>query len=55
MHPAALVAHQGGWDEVLLVIVPLLFFAVLLVVANKRAGALDADDDADDTGDGPTA
>ena len=37
---AVLVAHQGGWDEIVLVLAPLLLFAVLLFVANKRAGQL---------------
>lgn len=31
-----LVAHQGGWDEMLFVILPLLVFAVLLAVARRR-------------------
>lgn len=35
-----LVAHQGGWDEILLVLAPIALFAVLLLVANKRAGHL---------------
>ena len=30
-------AHQGGWDEVLLVLIPLLVIAGLLFVANRRA------------------
>jgi hypothetical protein len=38
---AALLAHQGGWDEILMVLVPIAIFAVLLVVANRRAGAID--------------
>lgn len=33
-----LVAHQGGWDEVLLVAVPLGLMAWLLWLANRRAG-----------------
>ena len=33
-----LVAHQGGWDEVLLVAVPLGLVAWLLWLANRRAG-----------------
>ena len=38
------VAHQGGWDEILLVAAPILLFAVLLWFANKRAAAqLDAE------------
>lgn len=41
MNPAAvtLLAHQGGWDEILLVALPLLVIAGLLVLANKRAVA----------------
>jgi hypothetical protein len=34
---AAVVAHQGGWDEILLVATPVLVFAVLLWVAKRRA------------------
>ena len=36
-----LLAHQGGWDEVLLVLGPILVIAGLLVLAKKRvAGAV---------------
>lgn len=38
------LAHQGGWDELLLVAVPVVVFVVLLRVANARAAHL---------GDGP--
>jgi hypothetical protein len=31
------LAHQGGWDEFGLVLVPLLIIAVLLFIANRRA------------------
>ncbi len=43
-----LVAHQGGWDEMLMVIVPVGAFAALLYGANKRAAKLaeHADDEA---------
>ena len=41
------LAHQGGWDEVLLVLAPIALFAVLLYVANKRAARLADDDDVD--------
>ena len=34
------VAHQGGWDELLMVLVPIAIFAVLLVIANRRANNL---------------
>jgi hypothetical protein len=32
-------AHQGGWDEALFVLAPLAVIGVLLLVANRRAGA----------------
>ena len=32
-----ILAHQGGWDEFLLVIGPLLLIAWLVSVAKKRA------------------
>jgi hypothetical protein len=34
------LAHQGGWDEILLVLAPLSLFALLLYVANRRAERL---------------
>lgn len=34
---AVLLAHQGGWDEVLFVALPIALFAGLLVIANRRA------------------
>lgn len=46
-----LLAHQGGWDEILFVLTPIALFAALLYVANKRASRL-ADEDAPDE---PTA
>jgi hypothetical protein len=33
----AMLAHQGGWDELLFVLVPISLFAGLLALANKRA------------------
>lgn len=41
------LAHEGGWDEVLLVIGPLATIAVLLWVANRRVGAKLADQEAE--------
>lgn len=38
------VAHQGGWDEIVLVAGPLLLLWVLLVVANRRAKRNAADE-----------
>lgn len=43
---AGVLAHQGGWDEILLVLAPIAVFAGLLLVANKRAARLG--DEADD-------
>jgi cyanate permease len=34
---AVLLAHQGGWDEILLVLTPIALFAGLLWLANTRA------------------
>lgn len=33
---APLFAHQGGWDEILLVVAPLALIGLLLWVANRR-------------------
>lgn len=30
-------AHQGGWDEILMVVAPMAVFGVLLLMANRRA------------------
>jgi hypothetical protein len=35
--PALVLAHQGGWDELLFVLVPIALFAGLLAIANRRA------------------
>jgi cyanate permease len=34
--PVAMVAHQGGWDEILLVIGPMAVVAGLLWLAKRR-------------------
>ena len=40
-----MLAHQGGWDEMLFVAVPLGLFAFLLFIANRKAQAqLDEDE-----------
>jgi len=54
---AGLLAHQGGWDETLLVLAPLSLFALLLYVANRRASRLgdphpDHDEQPDEPPDG---
>ena len=33
-------AHQGGWDEILLVVGPILLITGLLLVVRKRVGNL---------------
>jgi hypothetical protein len=45
MMGAVLLAHQGGWDEILLVLLPVGLFAFLLFVANKRAEKLAEQED----------
>ncbi len=32
-------AHQGGWDEIIMVAAPVALFAGLLWMANRRADA----------------
>jgi hypothetical protein len=32
-----LLAHQGGWDEILLVLVPISIIVALLGIARQRA------------------
>lgn len=44
----AVLAHQGGWDEILLVLAPIAIFALLLYVANRRAARLADDEEAED-------
>lgn len=42
------VGHQGGWDEILLVLAPVGVFAALLYVANRRASRLVDEDELGD-------
>ncbi len=42
----SLLAHQGGWDEILFVLAPLVLFAVLLVIARRRVDRMEGDEDA---------
>ena len=39
-----MLAHQGGWDEILLVAGPLVLLWLLLVMANRRAKRLSNED-----------
>ena len=60
-----LLAHQGGWDEILLVLAPIAVIVGLLRLATTRAARLaderdpDGNDVSDDPGEGqrgdPTA
>jgi len=50
------LAHQGGWDEMLMVLVPIAVLAGLLALARRRADRLPpapADDGHDETPDSP--
>lgn len=37
--PFPLFAHQGGWDEILIVALPLILIGTLLYIANRRVDA----------------
>ncbi|WP_034275000.1 hypothetical protein [Haloechinothrix halophila] len=43
-----ILMHQGGWDEIVLVLGPLIIIGVLIVVARKQAPPDDEDEDQDD-------
>ena len=38
-HLSVLLAHQGGWDEILLIAGPIVVIAGLLVLAKRRVDA----------------
>ena len=48
--PVALLAHQGGWDEVLLVLGPIAVVAGLLALARRRVTRERVDDSSPDGG-----
>jgi hypothetical protein len=35
---AMVLAHQGGWDEMLLVLVPIAVVVALIAIARRRIG-----------------
>lgn len=39
------LAHQGGWDEIAFVLLPIALFAGLLALANRRAARQQAEGD----------
>ena len=45
---AAVLAHQGGWDEILMVVGPIVIFALLLRAANRRAARLEEESEGED-------
>jgi hypothetical protein len=45
------LAHQGGWDELLFVLVPIAMFAGLLAIANRRAVQAQAEQEELEPGD----
>lgn len=47
MQIAVMLAHQGGWDEILLVLVPILVIGGVLAVAKRRVEAAAALQQAD--------
>lgn len=40
----SVLAHQGGWDEILFVLAPLAILAALLLMARRRLDDLDHDE-----------
>lgn len=46
-----ILMHQGGWDELLLVLGPLIIIVVLVVVARKQVPDGCADETADEAAD----
>jgi cyanate permease len=41
---AAVLAHQGGWDEILFVLAPIAVFGLLLWITSRRADREQIDD-----------
>ncbi|MEO5901540.1 MAG: hypothetical protein ABIR68_15630 [Ilumatobacteraceae bacterium] len=48
MNAVVILAHQGGWDEILMVLGPIALMAGLLRLAKKRVAAKQAIDVAAD-------
>jgi hypothetical protein len=47
---ATLLAHQGGWDEALLVAGPIVVIVALLAVVKRRVDSSSRGDDGTDSG-----
>lgn len=54
MPAVAVFAHQGGWDEILFVLAPLLLFAWLLRLARRRVDRLEEQEPPPGDGDDDT-
>ena len=48
-----MLAHQGGWDEILLVGAPIALIVGLLAVVKRRVDAQMASDEGTESGDEP--
>lgn len=44
---AAVLAHQGGWDEALLVLAPIVVIVLALAVVKRRVDRMALDEPAD--------
>lgn len=45
-HLTLVLGHQGGWDEIGIVLAPVALFAVLLAITNRRANRFEAEAEA---------
>ena len=43
---AAVLAHEGGWDEALLVLAPIVVIVLALAVVKRRVDRMAVDDEA---------
>lgn len=50
-----MLAHQGGWDEILMVVGPMLVIGGILAVARRRVSRIDPDTSDPDTSDPHTS
>lgn len=51
---SVILAHEGGWDEVLLVAIPVVFIGGLLLLANRRVNQRLRDAEASNAADSTT-
>lgn len=48
MAPVTFLAHQGGWDEALIVVGPIVVIVTLLTIAKRRVDRIAPDAGADE-------